>query len=319
MRRMSKSLKRYYKDKSQNIYLPWYLILLFMFFLASCSQKETLDSVDFEDTIELREMKSHQRAEINICVGSMITPEEGYAYYKRLLDYLGKKLDMKVNFIDARTYTDQYIHLKNGISDVAFVCGGPYVKGSDEFGLELLVAPQVEGEPVYYSYIIVDTKSGIERFEDLRGKTFAFADPLSNSGRYVPTRMLFELGENPQSFFKDVVYTYGHDKSIKAVALGIVDGAAVDSLVWNYMNRNNSGYTKETKIIKISKPYGIPPVVVRPGLPDTLKIKLKEILLNMHNEEEGRRILEGMNVDLFVEVSDSLYNTIRELRAHIEE
>ncbi len=316
---MRKRFQRCYRNMSKNNLFPGYLILLFVFFLASCGQKETLDNVDFEDTIELREVKSFQGAEINICVGSMITPNEGYAYYKRLLDYIGKKSAMKVNFVEKRTYTEVYTHLKNGNIDVAFVCGGPYVKGSDEFGLELLVAPLVGGETVYYSYIIVAANSGIERFEDLRGKTFAFVDPLSNSGRYVPINMLFELNESPQSFFKDWAYTYGHDKSIMAVAQGIVDGAAVDSLIWNYMNRNNSGYTKETKIIKISKPYGIPPVVVRPGLPGTLKIRLKDILLNMHAEEEGSLILEGMNVDRFVEVSDSLYDSIRELSAHIEE
>jgi phosphonate transport system substrate-binding protein len=31
--------------------------------------------------------------------------------------------------------------LKEGKIDVAFVCGGPYVDGHEEFGLELLAAP----------------------------------------------------------------------------------------------------------------------------------------------------------------------------------
>lgn len=286
-----------------------------MFSFVGCGHKEKTSEIDFNDTVELKEPRQLQGSTINICVGSMITPEEGYAYYKRLLDYIGKKLDMKVNFVEKNTYAEVNALLKNGSIDVAFVCGGPYVEGHDEFGLELLAAPLVEGKTVYYSYIIVGKNSGIGKLEDLRGRVFAFADPMSNTGKLVPTYMLHKMGEDPQNFFREYVYTYSHDNSIKAVAQGIVDGAAVDSIVWNYMNKRNDKYTKETKIIQVSDPYGIPPVVVRPGLNNDLKKKIKIVLLNMHNEAEGREILENMLTDRFVEVDDSNYDSIREIRA----
>lgn len=295
------------------------LLIFILSFFMGCGQEEKLEKIDFEDTIELKEKEFSQKTEINICVGSMITPEEGHAYYKKLLDYIGQKLDMKVNFVEKRTYAEVNGLLKNGGVDVAFVCGGPYVIGHDEFGLELLAAPLVDGEAVYYSYIIVSKKSGIKKFEELRGKTFAFVDPMSNTGRLIPTYMLYELGEEPQSFFKKCSYTYSHDNSIKAVAQGMVDGAAVDSLIWDYMDKKDRKFTKETEIIKISKPYGIPPLVVRPGLDEGLKIRIKDILLNMHNEKEGSDILKGMFIDRFIEVDDSIYDTIRKVRVHIAE
>lgn len=292
--------------------------MLFLFSLVNinCTQKESISKLDLNDTVDLKEPKPYQGSEINICVGSMITPAEGHAYYKRLLDYIGRKLDAKVNFVEKRTYTEVNTLLKNGSIDVAFVCGGPYVKGRDEFGLELIAAPLVDGKAVYYSYIIVARDSEIESLEELRGKVFAFADPISNTGKLVPVHMLGELGETPRSFFKDYLYTYGHDNSIKAVAQGIVDGAAVDSLIWEYMDKTNNKYTKETRIIKISEPYGIPPVVARPGLEETLKIRIRDILLNMHNEKKGADILKGMFIDRFVEIDDSSYDSIRQLKTH---
>lgn len=296
-----------------------YLIVLLVFSFVGCGQTEKLEKVNFDDTVELREIKSSRESEINICVGSMITPEEGFSYYKSLLDYIGQKLDMQVNFIEKRTYGEVNALLKNGSIDVAFVCGGPYVEGYDEFGLELLAAPVVDGKTVYYSYIIVSKNSGIERFEELKGKVFAFVDPMSNTGKLVPTYMLHKLGEVPQSFFKKSLYTYSHDNSIKAVSQDIVDGAAVDSLIWEYLDKKGYKYTKKTRIIKISKPYGIPPVVASPGLNEELKARIKSILLNMHNEEEGRRILEGMFIDRFLEVDNSVYDTIREIKTYIGE
>lgn len=44
--------------------------------------------------------------------------------------------------------------------------------------MELLVAPEVRGETVYYSYIIVPSDSPAQRFADLRGLTFGFTDPF---------------------------------------------------------------------------------------------------------------------------------------------
>lgn len=299
--------------------LPASFILLIIFCFFGCGQGRVLENIDFEDTVSPEGRDLPQLPEINICVGSMITPQEGYVYYKELLDYIGKRLNAKVNFIEKKTYGEVNALLKNGNIDMAFVCGGPYVVGHDEFGLELLAAPVVGGKPLYYSYIIVARDSEVERMEDLEGKVFAFVDPMSNTGKLIPTYMLQELGKNAQSFFKECLYTYSHDSSIKAVAQQIVDGAAVDSLVWDYMDRKGSKYTDKTKIIKVSEPYGIPPVVVRPNFDQNLKVKLKKILLNMHVDPEGKLILERMSIDRFVEIEDSAYNTIREIKASIRE
>ncbi len=306
-------------DMFEDKLLPLYLILLLVFSFVGCNRGQKLEEVDFGDTVEVEKGRLSEKSEISICVGSMITPEEGHAYYKRLLDYIGQKLDMKANFVEKRTYAEVNALLKNGTVDVAFVCGGPYVEGHREFGLELLVAPLVNGKTVYYSYIIVARNSGIERFEELKGKVFAFVDPMSNTGKLIPTYMLYKLGQSPESFFKKYLYTYGHDVSIKAVAQGVVDGAAVDSLIWEYMDKKGRKYTERSKIIKISEPYGIPPVVSRPGLDEDLRTRIKNVLLSMHNEEEGKRILQGMLIDRFLEVDDSIYDTIREVKALIEE
>lgn len=289
---------------------------MLLFFGAGCGQKTKPQAVNFDETVSLSHTQNSQGPELNICVGSMITPEEGYAYYKRLLDYIGKRLTLKVNFVDTKTYSETNSLLKDKKIDMAFVCGGPYVEGHDEFGLELLCAPEVDGKAVYYSYIIVGKDSGIEKLEGLRGKKFAFADPMSNTGKLIPTYILKEeFGQTPDIFFKEYLYTYDHDKSIKAVAYGIVDGAAVDSLIWDYMDKKGAGFTKQTRIIRVSEPYGIPPVVARPGL--ELAPKIKEILLNMHKEQEGLDILNEMFIDKFVEVDDSNYDDIRKAKAFV--
>jgi phosphonate transport system substrate-binding protein len=248
---------------------------------------------------------------LRIGMGAMITTKEGYVYYQRLQAYIGKKLGRTVQLVDRGNYKEMNRLLETGDLDMAFVCAGPYVEGKEKFGMELLAMPQVKGKSVYYSYIIVRKDSQILQFEELRGKVFAFADPKSNSGKLVPTYMLARMNETPDSFFDRHIFSYGHDQSIRAVADGLVDGAAVDSLVWEYSKQKTPERIQQLRIIAKSDPYGIPPVVVRPGLDPELKKHLKEILLSASADPEGNDILKGMMIDRFVPGDDTNYNSIR--------
>lgn len=251
---------------------------------------------------------------LRIAVGGMITPRAGFVYYRQFLDYLGAKLGMHVEFVDRESYAEINSLVRTGDVDVAFVCGGPYVDGHDRFGMELLAAPQAYGERVYYSYIIVGKESPIRSFKELRGKKFAFTDPMSNSGTLVPKYMLAKMNETPDRFFKKYVFTQSHDMSIKAVAQGVVDGAAVDSLIWEYLNRTDPEFTSQTRVVQKSPPYGIPPVVVRPGLDPDLKKKIRRVFLTAHEDAQGRKILAGMMIDKFVPIEDHAYDSIRMMK-----
>lgn len=252
-------------------------------------------------------------APLRLGMGAMITPKEGYVYYQRLKEYIEKNLGHPVQVVDRANYTEMNRMLESGLVDIAFVCAGPYVDGKAKFGLELLAMPLVKGKPIYYSYIIVPADSPARRFEDLRGKVFAFADPKSNSGKLVPTYMLSRMNETPDSFFSRFQFTYGHDKSIRAVAEKLVDGAAVDSLIWEYLASKSPELTAKTKIIAQSEPCGIPPVVVRSGLDPKLKLRLREILVSASADPVGREILKGMMIEGFVPGDDKNYNSIRDI------
>jgi ABC transporter, phosphonate, periplasmic substrate-binding protein len=105
---------------------------------------------------------------------------------RQLIAYVGEKLGRPTDLVQRRSYKEISDLLEKGEVDVAFVCGRPYVIDHDRFNLELLVAPLVYDEPIYYSYVIVPRDSPAQRFEDLRGTRYAFSDPLSNSGHLVP-------------------------------------------------------------------------------------------------------------------------------------
>jgi len=257
---------------------------------------------------------------INLGIGSMITPKEGYVFYKNMGEYLAKQLHRPVVITDRKTYDATNKMLQDSKLDIAFVCGGPYVEGKERFDLQLLVKPEtLSGKTVYYSLILVPADSPATSLDDLRGKSFAFVDPKSNTGFIVPSAMLARMGETSEEFFGETIFTYAHDRSIRAVAEKIVDAAAVDSLIFEYLTHTNPQLTSQVRILLRSEPYGIPPVVVRPDLPPELRDQLRNILLEMDKDAEGAKILNGMLLRRFVPAKDSDYDSIRRDRDLVRE
>jgi phosphonate transport system substrate-binding protein len=243
----------------------------------------------------------------------MVTPVDSVKYYMKMINYLQKELGRRIIIIQRRTYKEMDILIEKGEVDAAFICSGSYVKDKEKFGAEIIAVPQYSGKPFYYSYIIVNKESPIKEFNDLRGKSFAFTDPRSNTGKLFPTYLLLKKSIIPEKFFRRYIFTYSHNKSIEMVAKRIVDGAAVDSLVYDYGIKRGFQYTKMTKVILKSPPFGSPPIVSGKNTALEMKRRLREILLNMHKNKEGKAILEVMGIDKFVAPDYKNYDSIRKM------
>jgi len=286
------------------------VIFCFAFF---CLQ----DSLCFAIVKSDENASARQKQPIKIGVASMITPVDTVKYYQDIIDYIGEQIKQPVQMVHKRTYDEMDVMLERGEVKVAFVCSLAYVLDKKNFGAELLVAPSVNKKVTYNSYIIVHKDSPIKSLSELKGKVFAFTDPKSNSGTLYPTYLLKTMRYTPEKFFKQVMYSYSHNKSVELVAKRVVDAAAVESLVYEYMLKKGSPYAKQAKVIKRSPPFGIPPVITAKQIDAGLKKKIRDALLNMHRTEKGREILKAMMIDGFAQVSDSAYGSIREMEQFV--
>jgi len=221
--------------------------------------------------------------------------------------------------VQGKTYAEINDLVKSGDVTLALVCTNPYLQGREDFGMELLVAPQVNGETVYYSLLIVGSDSTAQSLADLRDASFAFSDPLSNTGRLAPVYQLALLGEGPDTFFGRTIFTYAHDSSIRAVAEGVVAAAAVDSLVFDYMAKTEPEIATQVKVIQKWGPFGINPFVVNPRLDTGLKEQLRQVFLEMNRDPQGKVILRDLLIDRFVVPDDSIYDAVRGMRSYLRE
>lgn len=290
------------------------VVLLIVGVLSACAGAPAAPAIRLSQ-LEPLPTQSARVIPLRVAVAAVISPRGTVESYRPLLDYLSQRLSRPVELVQRRTYAEVNELLKRGEIDVAFVCTSAYVVGHAEFGMELLAAPQVNGAVVYHSVLVVPAESAAHNIADLRGKVFAFTDPMSTSGRMYPIWLLRQIGAAPETFFARTFFTYSHDDAIRAVAERLADGAAVDSLVHDFATRRDPALREKTRVIHRSPPFGTPPVVVRPGARPQLKAELRQVLLDLADDphEAGRAALQAIGVDRFILVEDSAYDSVRDI------
>lgn len=291
----------------------WLALLMGGLLIAACRHHSELPYVDLTRLQPLPAVAQKEVLPLRVAVAGVISPKGTVESYTPLLEYLSRELDRPVELVQRRTYAEVNDLIERGEVDLAFVCTSAYVVGHREFGMKLLAAPEVNGQAVYYSYLIVPADSPAKSMADLRGKVFAFTDPMSNTGRLYPTYLVRQLGETPETFFRRIFFTYSHDDAIRAVAAGLADGAGVDSLVYDFAVARDPELAAKTKVIHRSPPFGSPPAVVNPNLSPKLQAELQRLLLELDDSPEGRKVLQSLGVDRFVLVDDAAYESVRVL------
>ncbi len=184
--------------------------------------------------------------------------------------------------------------------------------------MQALVVPRIKGETTYQSLILIPPSSPAKSLLDLRGKRFGSADIISTTGWLFPAMLLMKSGEDPNHFFGEHVITGSHDKSIQAVVDGFVDGAAVHGIVYDQMVADDPSILNKTKILTKSPPFGIPPVVVHPNIDRHLREAVLSVLLNMHNDAQGKLILEKLQIERFVIPEKDLFSSLRQAVGKLE-
>ncbi|MBW8012607.1 MAG: phosphate/phosphite/phosphonate ABC transporter substrate-binding protein [Chloroflexi bacterium] len=297
------------------------LLICSIWLLSACVYQPSAETRAYVDLDELEPLPTSQDSDVlplKVAIAAVISPAGSAESYAPLLDYLSEKLGRPVESVQRNSYSEINELVRTGEVDLAFVCTSSYILGRREFGMQLLVAPQVNGEAVYRSNLIVPSDSTATHISDLRGTVFAFTDPISFSGRWYPTYYLLqELDETPGNFFDRTFFTYSHDEAIYAVANHIADSAAVDSLVLDFLITRDPRIESQIRVIHTSEPFGIPPVVIGPEIRPQLRAQLEDILLNMHTEPAGLAALQALDIDRFVLVSEDIYSRIEEIETTI--
>lgn len=225
--------------------------------------------------------------------------------------HLEAELGMGVQFIQFSAYNQVVDALRSGQLDFAWICGYPYVLHQRE--MQLVSVPAWRGQPLYQSYLIADAASPVRRLDDLQGRTFAYSDPLSNSGFLYVQHLLRAQRKDPAQYFGRSFFTYSHRHVVEAVAQGLAEAGAVDGYVWETLAELSPSMTARTRVLLRSHDFGFPPIVAPLGTPASTVRRFAQALHDMPLKPAGLAVLKDLRLDGFVSPPPGLFGSIAEM------
>ena len=182
-------------------------------------------------------------------------PTELARKYQPLVDHLQKHLGVKVVYVPVIDYGAAVSALAAGKIDFAWLGGFTFVQAKVMAGAKPVVMRDIDRE--FHSVFIANTAAGINKPEEMRGKSFAFGSKSSTSGHLFPRHFLsteFKIDAD-KDFAGLPIYSGAHDATVKMVESGKVQSGALNIEVWNRMSAGDKFDKTKVKAIWTTPPF----------------------------------------------------------------
>lgn len=201
-----------------------------------------------------------------------------------------------------------------GQIDIAFLAPLAYALAADKGCADVMLASLFGQSATYNGQILVRSDSGITDLKGLRGKRFAFVDPLSASGTLYPSLLVRQQGgEDPKTFFSQTLFAGGHDKAILALVGGSVDGAASFIDARDAMEKTFPDIKQRTTVIAKTPDIPNDNVSARRGVPPEVRDQISAALAAYAMTDPGKKMLKDtFGIDGYRAVGNEFYESVRE-------
>lgn len=235
--------------------------------------------------------------------------------FKPLGAYLSKKTGVDVRFTVLSRYGNLVESFEKEKMDGAFFGSFTGAAAIYKLGVIPLARPvNLDNTSTYQGYIFVRKDSNIKDVKDMKGKRMAYVERSTTAGYLFPLAYLRENGiANPDQYFREYYFTGSHDAAIDAVLDRKADVGAAKHSMYDRMKKENPRIDQELVIIARSPSVPSNGLCVRKNLDEASKKKLKDALLNMHNDPEGQAVLKKFGALKFIVTTEKDYEPVHEL------
>ena len=231
--------------------------------------------------------------EIRFGITSSENERDALTRFDAFSRFMQARLGVPVRVFRSTDYAGTVEALNAGHLEFATMGPASYALARKVMGERIIPMARVadaDGADGYYSVVFVTADSPARSIADLRGKSFAFADPNSTSGYAFPGYFLKKQGYDPATFFARTGFSGSHELSVIAVLNGTFDAAAT---FWSNERRGNIQRMTEkgmipagaARIIWTSPMIPNPPWVARAELPENLRRDYLAALKEMPSAE----------------------------------
>jgi phosphonate transport system substrate-binding protein len=227
-------------------------------------------------------------------ISSSENETDAMARTKPFSDYLTKELGVPVTITRGTDYAAVIEAMHSGHVQFASVGPAAYALGRKIMGdgiAPVAVTLDPQGHKGYYSVVEVKADSPYKTLADLKGKSFAWADPNSASGYQVPSYYLSKMfGMPADQYFSPVAFSGGHEQSVIGLINGTFEGVATNGTPetpGNVQNMERKGMIPKGSLRTLWTSPLIPgtPVMMLTSLPKELQDAFKQALFDFPTKD----------------------------------
>jgi phosphonate transport system substrate-binding protein len=247
-----------------------------------------------------------------------------------LSKYLQSQLNIPVEVINVSGYAPTIEAMHTGKIDIATFGPLGYILASRKAGAEAIVSVgDSKGKlGTYNSIIAVPKNSALHSIDDLKTHakdiTFMFVDPASTSGYLIPRAYLQSIGINPDKDFGKVVFAGSQVASILTIKSGKIDaGSVMQQIMIPRLIALGKLTPDDLRILWTSDPIPHSPISVRSSLPEPLKEKIRQALIDIPQKDPALwdvfKKMYHIPDMTFVPVHDSTYDGLRKFADQLKD
>jgi len=233
--------------------------------------------------------------------------------YEPLGEYLSRKTGTKITFKILSRYGNIVDSFKSSGLDGAFFGSFTYVLAHAKVGVEVLARPvDQDNTSTYHGLIFVRKDSRIRSARDMKGKRFAFVDKATTAGYLLPLEYFHDNGiSDYRHYLKEAYFTGTHEDAIYDVLNRKADIGAAKNTVFQRLAKADPRIMKELVVLDRSLDVPENALALRKDIDASVRDLLKDALLKMNLDPDGKKVLERFGALKFIETTNKDYDVVR--------
>lgn len=231
----------------------------------------------------------------------------------KVMGYLSRKVGVKFAVIPIIGYERSVEKLAKGDIDAAIFGSAPAFISIKSGAAEPIARPEARKSSVYYGYWLTLKDRGLKKIEDFKGKSFAYVDPYTSAGYLFPRAVIREKGFDPDNFFGTVKFSKTHEAAIQMLLNGSVDGCAAKDTAYKKFIETNIELKDRLNILEVAGPFPERTLMISKRVDEVVRGKVREALLKMDTDPEGKNVLRETGRDRYVETTSADFSAIEKI------
>jgi phosphonate transport system substrate-binding protein len=159
--------------------------------------------------------------------------------------------------------------------------------------------------------IFVRKDSRIRTARDMKGKRFAFVDKATTAGYLLPLDYFHDHGiSDYNKYLKEAYFTGTHEDAVFDVLNRKADIGAAKNTVFQRLANVDPRIMKELVVLARSPDVPENAIALRKDIDMSVRNRLKESLLSMHLDPDGKQVLERFGALKFIETTNKEYGVV---------